>query len=82
MILENAVKFQMKERMISTAACRNLKSPVKMASAANVNHSAILSRKSAHHEIISSAKCGGGDDRFRQDDCSDRSTVSMRLLQM
>ncbi|XP_026318649.1 lebercilin-like protein isoform X2 [Hyposmocoma kahamanoa] len=69
--------IEMKEKMISTVASRNLKSPVKMASAANISqhHSAMPLKKSAQHEMVSSAKCGGGDDRFRQDDCSERSTV-------
>lgn len=70
----------MKEKMISTVASRNLKSPVKMASAANVSHSAMLPKKSAQYEMVSSAKGGGGDDRFRQDDFSERSTVSICLL--
>lgn len=61
--------------MISTAASRNLKSPVKMASSANASHSATLSKKSAQHEMVASAK-GGGDDRFRLDDRSERSSVS------
>lgn len=70
----------MKEKMISTVASRNLKSPVKMASAANASHSAILPKKSAQYEMVSFSKGGGGDDRFRQDDCSERSTVSICLL--
>lgn len=80
MIPENAVHFQMKEKMISTVASRNLKSPVKTASASNVPHSAMLPKKSAQHEMVSSAKYGGGDDRFRQDDVLDRSSVSHCLL--
>lgn len=72
----------MKEKMISTVASRNLKSPVKMASASNISqhNSAMPPKKRAQHEMVSSAKCGGGDDRFRQDDYSERSTVSICIL--
>lgn len=66
----------MKEKMISTVASRNLKSPVKMASPANVSHSATLSKKSRQQEMVTSAKASS-DDRFQLEDRSERSTVSI-----